>query len=301
MGETKTDEHGEYETDRGSPHPIDPDEVNYTPCNAVLRYTFSRYGERRYCTGMAVETFQSSGTETSYEHPEFCKHHQSRHSLMKRHEEEFKTGAYAKSHEHKFDYLPPHKQIIANDLYGSLLAESTELHHENCETIPLCIDVADDDFGGDADEIEMDHPIPESQDKRVRAKALWHAALDFVTMESIREEQFRVAAEETGPEGEPLAIGETTSVVTVTDDGREIEDTEEHHLNLALSRIQKDYQRHLEFGGVNYDGGDESGSMSEREWVAVVEPSDEPSATPESKSSDTSPLEDVAPDDFADD
>jgi hypothetical protein len=293
-----TDEHGEYEEDRGEPHPIDPDEVQYEPCNAVLKYTFERYGERRYCGGMAVSTFESSGTETSYDNPQFCKHHQAREELMKTHEDNFKTGAYASSHEHKFQYLPPHKQIIANDLYGSLIRESSEVQYEDCETVPLTIDVAEHDFAPDYDEIEMDHPLPENQSTRVRAKALWHAALDFVTMESIREEQFRVAAEETGPEGEPLAIGESTEVVTVTDDGREIEDSTEHHLNIALSRIQKDYQRHLEFGGVTYEGGDDSGtSMSQREWVAFVEP-EESEPEPEVTASDTSPLADVAPDDF---
>jgi hypothetical protein len=272
MGKTKSDEHGEYDPDAGSPHPVDPDEVNYEPCNAVLKYTFERYGERRYCSGMAVSNF---GDAANYEHPQFCKHHQGRAVLMKQHEDNFKTGAHSKSHKHTFQYLPPHKQLIANDLYKSLLNESTynfETEHKEME-----IDVSDDDFAPDADVLVLDHPVP--TEHRIRGKALWHAALDFITMESIKEEQFRVAAEETH-EGRDLAIGETVSVVSVTEDGREITDTEEHHLNLPLSRMTKHYKEHMKFGGVEYDGDEESGSMGQREWVAVVQP-DEPEPAPE--------------------
>lgn len=288
MGKTQRDEHGEYDPDAGSPHPVDPEDVNYEPCNAVLKYTFERYGERRYCTGMAVSNFEEKGVDTSYEHPDFCKHHQARAAIMKQHEDEFTTGAHAKSHEHLFQHMPPHKQLLANDLYKSLVDEST--YDFDTETIELEIDVRDSDFAPDADWIVLDHPIP--NDHEVRAKALWFAALDFITMESIKQEQFRVAAEETGPEGEPLAVGERTKVITVTDDGREVEDTDEHHLNIALSRLQKDYKQHMKFGGIDYDTENDTASMGQREWVAVIEP-DEPEPAPETKSSDSSPLHDL--------
>lgn len=279
MGTTQRDEHGEYDPDAGSPHPVDEDEVSYTPCNAVLKYTFERYGERRYCTAMAEENFDEDGSR-------FCKHHKSREALMKQHEENFKTGAYAKSHEHKFQHMPVHKQLLANDLYKSLLKEST--YNFDTESVELEVDVSDDDFAPDADTLVLDHPIP--TDHEIRGKALWHAALDFITMESIREEQFRVAAEEQF-EGRSLAIGEAIKVVSVTEDGREIRDTDEHHLNLPLSRLQKDYKQHMKFGGVEYDTEDDSASMGTREWVAVVEPEDEPE--PESTPSDQSPLTEI--------
>jgi hypothetical protein len=283
------DEFGQYNPDAGSPHPIDPDDVSYTPCNAVLRHTWSRYGERRYCSALALENFHKHGEAEQYEHPEFCRHHQSRASLMEQHEENFKTGAYAKSHEHTFQRLPPHKQVLANDLYKSLLTEST--YNFETEAVELNVDVENHDFAGpEVDTLILDHPIP--TDKAIRGKALWHAALDFITMESIREEQFRVAAEETSPDGRSLAIGETTTIVTVTDEGREVRDTEEHHLNLPLSRIQSNYQEHLKFGGVQYDTDDgETSSMGAREWVAVVGPEED--AQPETKSSDGSPLDDI--------
>lgn len=283
MTETKKDEHGEYHPDAGSPHPVDPEDLSYTPCNAVLKYTFERYGERRYCTGMAESNFKDDGSQ-------FCKHHKSREALMKQHEDNFKTGAYAKSHEHKFQYMPPHKKLLANDLYKSLLDEST--YDFEAENVELDVDVADTDFAPDADTLVLDHPIP--QEHEVRGKALWHAALDFMTMESIREEQFRVAAQESH-EGRELAVGERVKTVTVTDEGREIEDTDEHHLNLPLSRLQKDYESHMAFGGVQYDSDGASDDMGAREWVAVVEPEDEPAPEPETTTDEQSPLADIEP------
>lgn len=285
MAKTKRDDHGEYNPDAGSPHPVDPGNVSYEPCNAVLKYTFERYGERRYCTGMAVSNF---GDEANYDVPQFCKHHQARAELMKLHEDNFKTGAYAKSHEHKFQYMPPHKKLLANDIYKSLLGESTYDFDE--EVVELEVDVSDHDFAPDADTLVLDHPVPTEHE--VRGKALWHAALDFITMESIKEEQFRVAAEERH-QGRALAIGETTTVVTVTDDGREITDTDEHHLNLPLSRITKHYKEHMKFGGVEYDTDDNQSAMGAREWAVVVEP-DEPEPVPEADADGGSPLADVS-------
>lgn len=292
MGETERDEHGEYDVDAGSPHPIDPDDVQYDPCNAVLRHTWDRYGERRYCSGMAVSNFTKHGAETDYEYDGYCKHHQMRGSNMERHEDQLTTGAYTKSHEHLFQHLPPHKQLIANDLYRSLLGEST--YDFDTEAHELRIDVADNDFAGpETDTVVLDHPIPTQ--KEVRAKALWHAALDFMKIESIGDEQFRVAAQE-DHDGRELAIGERTTFVATDDDFKEV--VEEHHLNLPLSRIQKDYKEHMKFGGVPYDGNEEAvGEMSTHDWVAVVE-ADEEEMQPESKRSESSPLTDIeVPDD----
>lgn len=287
MSETKRDEHGEYNLDAGSPHPVPKEDLKYDPCNAVLKFTFERYGERRYCQGMAISNFTKHDVDTDYEHPEFCKHHQVRAKFMKQHEENFKTGAYAKSHEHTFQHMDPHKQIMANDIFSSLLEESS--YDFELESIELDVDVSNTEFMPDADTLVLAHDVP--TEHKVRGKALWHASLDFVTMESIKEEQFRVAAEETF-QGRDLAIGESTKVVTVTDDGQMVEDTDEHHLNLPLSRITKHYKEHMKFGGVEYDTDDDQSSMGAREWVAVVEP-DEPEAMPETSSSDSSPLTEV--------
>lgn len=273
------DEYGEYEEDCGSPHPVDPE--NYDACNAVLKHTWSRYGERRYCTGLAISNF---GGEANYEHPEFCKHHQQRKELMKQHEDNLKTGAHAKSHEHQFQHLPPHKKLMANDLYRSLISESS--YDFDTEMVEMEVSVADSDFAGpEIDTLVLDHPIP--TDHEIRGKALWFAALDFIAIESIKQEQFRVAAEETH-RGRDLAIGERTKIVTVTDDGREVTDTDEHHLNLPLSRLQSDYSEHMEFGGVSSDTEDDAASVGNREWVARI--SAEPSPQPEADTGESPPV-----------
>lgn len=283
---TKTDEHGEYKPDAGSPYPLTEEEAGYIPCNAVLRHTWERYGERRYCTALAVENFTKHGVDTDYEHPEFCRHHQSRYEIMKKHEDRLKTGAHAKSHEHLFQHLPPHKQVLANDLFKSLLSEST--YDFDAETVELEVDVSRSDFAGpEVDTLVLDHPVP--QDHKIRATALWFAALDFMSMESIREERFRVAAEE-DHEGRSLAIGETTTYISSDDGFKEVAD--EHHLNLEMSRLTRNYKEHMKFGGVPFDAEDDVTSVGAREWVAVIEP-DEPDVQPESKSSDSSPLHEV--------
>lgn len=278
------DEYGTYKEDAGSPHPLDPEEENYIPCNAVLRHTWDRYGERRYCAGLAIENFSSEGVETDYEHDGFCKHHQSRAELMEHRKEQMKTGAYAKSHESVFQHLEPHKQLLANDLFRSLLEESKYSNEWDIEETEMILDVSTADFMPDADSLAIEHPVP--QEKRVRAQALWFASLDFMMMQDIRTEQFRVSAEEEY-EGRDLAVGERTTYVASDDEVKEV--VEEHHLNLPLSRIQKDYERHLSFGGVETEENQDTADVGQREWVLEVAP-DEPEPEPEAKSTESSEL-----------
>jgi hypothetical protein len=281
----KSDEHGEYDTDAGSKEPVTEEEMGYIPCNAVLKFTFERYGERRYCTAMAEENFIEDGST-------FCKNHKGRENLMERHADQMKTGAYSKSHSHAFQNMEPHEAVLANDMYKSLLEESKYSWDE--EVVELRVDASNSDFGGpEVDTIVMDHPVPTNEHK-IRAKALWFAALDFVIMENIREEQFRVAMEE------DLAVGEA-EYEKETESGRIIKVKDEHHLNLPLSRIQKDYKEHMKFGGVAMDDDSEQASMGAREWVVKVEP-DEETPAPEAQRHDTSPLDELeVPDDAAED
>jgi hypothetical protein len=255
--ETETDDYGEYDVDAGSTHPVDPD--HYIPCNAVLRHTWSRYDERRYCTAMAVENFKPE------EGSQFCRQHKGRENLMELHEDNFKTGATVQNKDRIFKLMEVPKKVLANDMYRSLLGESK--YDFETEMTELNIDIEDTDVGGEADTLIVDHPVP--TEKRVRAKALWFAALDFMVMENIREEQFKTAIDEN------VAVGERMKTITVTEQGREIEDVDEHHLNLALSRIQSDYSDHVAFGGVTIEGEEQSSTMSEREWVIEVHNDDD--------------------------
>lgn len=258
------DKHGEFRMDTGSPTPPDPDDYDYIPCGAVLKFTYERYGEKRYCTGMAAKNF---GNVQNRPYPEFCKHHQVRGALMDQAEASFKTGAFAKSYETIFQFLPPHKQVIAVEIFESLMEESTFTFEP--QIIPRVIDASE--WPDVPDEIEIEFPVPTKH--LARGQALWFAALDFVRMQNIHEEQFKVAFEE------DLAVGEK-EFETETEGGYVIEIKDEHHLNLPLSRIQKDYEKHLSFGGVSSDVEKEETPMERTVWVSEVKPQ---SAEPEAK------------------
>lgn len=282
------DEHGEFKLDAGSPEPVDPDDYNYDPCGAVLRHSYSRFGEARYCEGMAVSNF-SKHHDIDREYDQFCKHHQTRGAIMEHtRDEKAKHLAFASSFETLFEYLDPPKKVLAVEMFASLLDESK--WDFDPEFVVKEIDTSKSELFEDTDSVHIDFPVP--TERPARAKSLYFAALNYVQMENIMEEQFRVAANETGPDGKPLAMGERSTVVTVTEDGDVIEDKEEHHLNLPLSRIQKDYERHLKVGGVEVGGDETEVSDAEaREWVLTVE-SGQDDPAPEA-TSDDNPMTDL--------
>lgn len=251
------DEHGDFRLNAGSPKEIDEDNYEYQPCGAVLTHTFERYGERRYCEALAADNFPNHSREFG----QFCKHHQSRGKLMEQQRENARHLAFVKSYKDIFEYLPTHKKLIAIEMFESFLEESVYdydyTHHD------LEIAVSDSDlFDGDVAVLDM--PVP--QNKSAMGKALWFAALDYVRMENIHESQFEYAADN------DMSVGEREKVVSVTDDGRAITDEDEHHLNLPLSRIQKDYEKHLDVGGVEVGAADDEDDddIDERTWVMNV-------------------------------
>lgn len=287
-----SDEHGEFRLEAGRPDKPPWDDLEYDRCGAVLKFTYKRYGEKRYCTALAVQCFSRS----KYEYPEFCKHHQNRRVLMDHAEERYKTGAFVASYKNIYQFLSAHKQIVAIDLYRSLLEQSV---HQFDETeVDFSIDASDSEVF-DVDEIPVAFPIPE--EKTIQAKALWFASLDFIRMQDIHEEQFRVAAEETEPKsGRPLAIGEK-AFEKETESGEKVTIVDEHHLNLPLSRIQKDYERHLKFGGIELDQtGEESAPMSEREWVLEIHPDPDEGMEPEAVR-EVAPIDEIEPPEYEDD
>lgn len=253
-----SDEHGEFPLLAGSPYPVEKGdwnvfkdkEIKYHPCGRTLKFTFERYGEKRYCTGI------SSGPDG------VCKHHKSRLHMDEQRQENFKTGAFTQSYEAIYGYLPPHKQIMANELYRSLIAESTYDFAE--KLVEREVDTSE--WEGMPDVATLIHPVPTEHEQR--CMALWFAAIDFVVMQNIREEQFKVAATEGTAIGEKEFEREAESgqVYTVID---------EHHLNLALSRVQKDYKEHLKFGGVVIEDDSRQAEVSERDWVIEIVPDDD--------------------------
>lgn len=269
-----SDGNGEFRLRTGSPTPNEASELGYDPCNCVVSRSIERYGEKRYCKGM-------SGTNFAQDY-ETCKAHKSRSTdeWKQARADRFKTGARARSHATIFQYLEPHERIIANDIYSDLVGQSKYDFSER--TVAIEVDVSDTSFGADNDVLIMSHPFP--TENQARCKALWHAALDFVTMESIREEQFREAFEEDAVN----AVGSEWTVVA-SGEGGPVYDTDEHHLNLPLSRMQKDYERHLKFGGVEYEEESTVSDAEAREYVVEFWPEDE-GVEPEAQRQQPSPL-----------
>lgn len=273
------DEWGKYNPDAGNTEPRTEEELGYQPCNAVLKFTYSRYGEKRYCMGMAVGNFKNP----NYEYDEYCKHHQNRAALEEADhgaQENYRHGAYIRSYEDLYRYLPPHKQMLAIDLYKSLLEESVFHNEWEPQTVTRSIETTD--TFGKGSVVYTDFPLP--TEHKARGTALWFASLDFIKTMNINEEQFRVAYEELGPQGEQMTVGED-KFERETEGGDMVEVKDEHHLNLPLSRIQKDYKEHLRMGGVSLDAADRDTFQvgGNRDWVFEVEaPTDaEQTASPE--------------------
>lgn len=273
------DGNGEFKLNSGSRVPVTKEEVGYIPCNAVLKGTWDRYGETRYCTGMAAGNFGAR------EYPEFCKHHQARGKLREQAMDKLTTGAFAKSYTHMFQKLSPHEQVVAIELFRDLIEESS--FDYECEEYSHVLDMTDADWY-DEDETEISMPVPTQH--LTRGKALWFASLDFIMMEGLQEQLFASR----GPgEDHEVGMGETERVVTVTESGREIYTLDEHHLNLTLSRITKDYDEHLVFGGVKVDPEqDDEAFAEEREYVLFEVPQqDEPEPEQQVPGAPPTPIE----------
>lgn len=261
----KKDKWGEYDTEAGSTvplekgdtHPRTGKEITYHPCGAVLKFTYERYGEVRYCTGMSAANFSDVGHDREFD--SLCKHHQVRGKLMENAKERFKTGAFAKSYEHVFQYMPPHKQVMSIELYRSLIDDS--MYDFEPEATTHTIDTSDASFVPE-DDIDVEFPVPTS--RVTRCTALWFAAIDFIVIQNIKEEQFKVAAEEDVAVGEKEFEREAESgeVYTVVD---------EHHLNIEKSRLTKDYDRHMKFGGVTYDADEGADDIEDRTWTLEID------------------------------
>lgn len=219
-------------------------------CNAPLTNWAERYGEMRYCTAMPESAFIEDGRD-------FCKHHKSRADLhanaMTRAKELLKHGMYAQSIRHVFESLGPWEKVIALGLYDSYLTEST--YDFDAQFEAFTVDFAESDrvlpievaAQVDADDtMSVDVPVPQAH--AVRAFALYRAAIaDMKTSLADREVL--------GGDDDEAAM-EREVVETVTDEGRAITDLDEHHLNLAISRVDKDREKLLSFGGVPVDGTD---------------------------------------------
>jgi hypothetical protein len=278
------DDYGEFQMARGSAEPVSHDEYAYTPCNCIVSHSEARYTEKRFCRAPAM----SNGA---------CKSHQAQVSegFVTHNESNLSNAAEIKSHKTLFRYMDPYQKVVANDLYVSLVQMSE--YDFLLQTHQLHVDTSDSDVFED-DSIYLRHPVP--KENRIRCKALWYAALDFLTAEMMRRERFKTAFEQSRDDAvaaDDVTVGERWTVVASGDNGP-VYDKEEHHLNLPLSRIQGNYEEELEFGGVAVDGELDSSDDMDRDWnVTIVDETADAAGImqDEAHPDDPSPLEDVTP------
>lgn len=213
-------------------------------CNAVLDNWEKRYGEPRYCMRLPRKAFDCDDPS------DFCHVHRGHEQLMERAKELFTHGLFSKSIKHVFEYLTPWQQLSVLGWYDSYVEESHYDFDETYEEHSIDFSEYDDDLPLEIESMLDDGtlsifvPIPQSHENR--AYALYRAAV--MDMKSGLAERAILSMQD----GERAMERET--VVSVTDDGQKITDLEEHHLNLPLSRLDKDRKELLAFGGVSVDG-----------------------------------------------
>ncbi|MDB9247468.1 hypothetical protein PN419_00405 [Halorubrum ezzemoulense] len=211
-------------------------------CNALLSGWRDRYGEPRYCMRLPEDEYIDDGSQ-------FCRVHNERGTLMDRAADLFTHGIYSKTIRHIFDKLDPWQKLVVLAFYDSYVQES---HFEfDAELQEHTIDFSGYDrelpleVAAELDEDEqytVGVPIPNEHE--IRCFALYRAAL--------KDMSASLAERETLPDADTAAM-ERETTVTVTDDGREITDLDEHHLNVAISRTDNDREDLLRFGGVPMD------------------------------------------------
>ena len=227
---------------------------------------------------MPESTFVDGGSS-------FCKNHTERESLMERASDAFSHGIYAKTIRHVFDKLSAWQKLVVLAFYDSYVQESrydfeATLHDYTIdfgdfdEELPLEVAAQLEDN----ETLSIGVPVP--TERAVRGFALYRAAL--------KDMSASLAERETLPDEDTAAM-ERETVVSVTDEGREITDVAEHHLNMPISRVDNDREDLLRFGGVDVDGDEDVSVNVETPESLIVDLDDE--VEPESTSSDANPVE----------
>lgn len=213
-------------------------------CSAPLTASEDRYGETRYCTRLVESDFVEDGSR-------FCHVHKNREPMIERASDVFSHGLYSKTIRHVFERLEPWQQLALLAWYDSYLQESVYDFGPEFETESIDFDDADDEdlpleivsmiVEGDDRSIDVGVPVP--SEHRNRGYALYRAAVMDVKAGLAERAIF-------GSHDADTVAMERESTVSVTEEGREITDMDEHHLNLPLSRLDGDRKELLEFGGV---------------------------------------------------
>jgi hypothetical protein len=251
------DEHGEFAVKpmRGSPVPPNPDEYKYDPCGCVLKFTWDRYGEVRYCEAMSGDNFNLDFST--------CKHHKGQEILMEKTYDLFEHGYFSSNYVSFSKRLAPEKFLFAVEMVGGLF-EISDLDF-NIEHAEREIDTSESDLIED-DAVAVELPIPQNETVSMQANELWMAALKEVMQQNMSEVVFT-----DGMSQETLAAS-TDIEGTFTDT---ITESAEHHLHLPLSRVAKDIKEHIKNGGVDLDD-DNGGAVTfeKNDYTLDVKPSE---------------------------
>lgn len=245
-------DNGEYYRAGFDPYgrPIDPTGNSFNPwagseeptegrCNSTLNKWEIRYGKRRYCGSWPSK-------ETGV-----CKNHQNRITEENAKEYQMKAshvvehGLFSRSLENFYSHIEPDRQIYVWGLFDDLIDDS--IFDFQCEYREITIDCSDtdavpDEFKDEDGLVELEVPNP--SEHRDRAMSLWLAAIDRVKMINANAQIL----------SEGVGIPKTVAA-GMTEFGEEwrIEEEQEHHLNLPYSRLTRDIQEMLEYGGVGVD------------------------------------------------
>lgn len=235
-----TDDHGQYDPYAGNMEPVEG------KCNAKLKHWTSRYPNARYCAAYPL-------TVEWYEGTNFCKAHQYKEIWMKQAKELFQHGANSKTREHFYQNCGPYTKLDIHAKHQSLLEDS--IYHDEfaIEFQERVIDFSDLDELPDVIGDELDEGkklkilVPHATEKMDRADSLWLAAVDG--MKALLSN-----AEITESDMKSTTVTDSEALYPDEDnpdgDWMTLEENEEHYLNLAYSRVIRDREKLLTYGGV---------------------------------------------------
>lgn len=256
-------------------------------CNVPLTRYEDRYPRIRYCSQKLSWNSDSP----------FCHVHRPREELMETAQDALKTGLFTKTYDHLYGKLDPYKRLLTHALWSSLMSESVYQFDTTSREETFDFSESDQPVPPEADADGVVSVTAEYPTERVdRGLALWGAACD--TLKALTVQPHLMADDDAPAMGQMEA---TEALPVNEDDGGTYfityDEVSEHPLNLAYSRLIRDREELLEYGGVTVD--DASASNGPDEFVLEVDAADEyssddPNFNAEAKSRE---IVDVANDD----
>lgn len=254
--EYERDQYGEYNPNSGSQTP--------TPgrCNETLKHYESRYGEKRYCCQIPRKFRQRGGAP-------YCRHHAGRANRYMKVQELFEHGVHSETMKAFYSRVSPLEQLMAWRTYESLLEQSIHPFEVKYQSTCFHFDIDADEWREAYDyekyippvvhenlnengELHVEVPYVADEKFEDVAMALWNAAVDGVQMTRVN-----ARLSEKHNESKTTSHAQLTAPPSEHDstpqEFKTIEEWTEHHLNLVYSRLVRDRETLLEYGGVGIE------------------------------------------------